>query len=63
MPGALFDENTLRAVANLKRQDDEFCRIMRLAIELGRESCPIGVSTQPGTQNPRVNYQQPDPNY
>jgi hypothetical protein len=60
MPRAPIDESTSRAIANHKRQDEEFCRILRLAIERRRESCPIGVSTQPGTENPRVNYQRPD---
>ena len=53
MPGAPFDESELRSIANRRMQDDEFCKILRIAIETGRESCPIGVSTQPGTENPR----------
>jgi len=38
--------------ARIRAQDDEFCKRLRLAIELGREFCPIGVSTEPGTQRP-----------
>jgi hypothetical protein len=37
-----------------QQQDAEFCRILRAAIEQGYESCPIGVSTEPGTEKPIV---------
>ena len=47
------DEDTLCA----RKQDDEFCRILLAAIEQGAETCPIGVSTEPGTRKPIVNYQ------
>ena len=33
--------------------DDAFCDRMRMAIEAGLESAPIGVVTTPGTQNPK----------
>ena len=33
--------------------DDAFCARMRMAIELGLESAPVGVITTPGTKNPR----------
>ncbi len=39
-----------------RKQDDEFCRVLRSAIEKGSESCPLGVSTEPGTKNPVVGY-------
>jgi ACT domain len=35
-----------------RSQDDNFCRAMRAAIYSGTESCPVGVSTEPGTKNP-----------
>jgi hypothetical protein len=38
--------------AHLRDQDAEFCRRMLLAIESGRETCPVGVSTEPCTKNP-----------
>ena len=47
-----YDAAEALAIARLRAQDDEFSRRLRLAIELGRESCPIGVSTEPSTQNP-----------
>jgi hypothetical protein len=47
-----FDTAEADARARLRAQDEEFCRFLRIAIETGRESCPIGVSTEPGTQNP-----------
>jgi hypothetical protein len=31
--------------ARSRRQDEEFCRILRAAIERGHESCPIGIKT------------------
>ena len=59
-----YDSAEALAVARLRAQDEDFCRILRLAIESGRESCPIGVSTEPGTQNPRVvNYKSPESYY
>ena len=33
--------------------DDAFCARMRIAIEAGLESAPIGVVTTPGTQAPK----------
>jgi len=34
------------------RQDDEFCRKLRAALRAGTETCPVGVSTEPGTKRP-----------
>jgi hypothetical protein len=34
--------------------DEAFCARMRAAIELGLESAPVGVSTAPGTRNPKI---------
>ena len=36
----------------LREQDAEFCRRMLIAIESGRETCSVGVSTEPCTKNP-----------
>jgi hypothetical protein len=44
-----FEDIDCRALRN---QDDEFCRRMLIAIESGLETCPIGVSTEPGTTKP-----------
>ena len=33
--------------------DDAFCARMRMAIDAGLESAPVGVVTTPGTRNPR----------
>jgi len=33
--------------------DEAFCARMRMAIEAGLESAPIGVITTPGTKNPK----------
>jgi hypothetical protein len=52
------------AILRSRKQDEEFCRILRLAIERGRESCPIGVSTEPGTKKPMVTrHTAPDSYY
>jgi len=48
-----FEDNGTSLV-HLLNQDAEFCRRMRIAIETGRETCPIGVSTAPGTTNPVI---------
>ena len=45
------------------RQDEEFCRILRAAIEQGRETCPIGVSTELGTKKPTVMAHKPPDSY
>jgi hypothetical protein len=33
--------------------DEAFCARMRMAIEAGLESAPVGVITTPGTKNPK----------
>ena len=52
------DEAALRV-----RQDEEFCRILRTAVEQGHEFCPIGVSTEPGTKKPMVMAHKPPDSY
>jgi len=47
------------AVRN-QQQDQDFCRALHDAIYAGRESCPVGVSTEPGTKKPILNYNRPD---
>ena len=46
-------EGADEAILRSRKQDEEFCRVLRAAIERGRESCPVGVSTEPGTKKPR----------
>jgi hypothetical protein len=43
-----------------REQDDEFCRKLRTALWAGKETCPIGVSTEPGTKKPTLNYRRPE---
>src|SRR5262245_14739822 len=57
---AFFEEGTLEAVARLRNQDDEFCRRLRMAVEMGMESCPTAVSTEPCTKRPISNYTRPN---
>jgi hypothetical protein len=48
------DETHLHvAYASQWDMDDAFCARMRMAIEAGLESAPIGVVTTPGTKNPK----------
>ena len=54
-----FDEGSVEAIARLREQDDEFCRRLRTAIEMGNEFCPTGVSTKPCTSRPILNYARP----
>jgi hypothetical protein len=35
-----------------RKQDDEFCRKLRAALWARKESCAVGVSTEPGTKKP-----------
>ncbi len=48
------------AMARIRKQDDEFCRRLRIAVEQGSEYCPTTVSTEPGTSRPVLNYTRPD---
>ena len=42
--------------------DDAFCARMRMAIEAGLESAPVGVVATPGTKKPRyVRAERPRP--
>jgi hypothetical protein len=59
----VFDEGSMEAMLHLQEQDNEFCRRLLAAIHLGRESCPVGIVTQPSTKKPIVNYQRPDSYY
>ena len=43
-------------------RDDAFCDRMRMAIEAGLESAPIGVVTTPGTKSPKyIPTEKPGP--
>jgi hypothetical protein len=42
------------------QQDQDFCRALRNAIYAGTESCPLSVSTEPGTKKPILNYRRPE---
>src|SRR5262245_17570742 len=56
----VFEEGSVEALARLQKQDEEFCRRLRVAIETGRESCPTTVFTEPCTNRPVFNYMRPD---
>jgi hypothetical protein len=51
----IFEEVGVEATARLRKQDDEFCRRRRIAIERGSEFCPTTVSKEPGTNRPILN--------
>src|SRR6516162_4835287 len=55
-----MEESSVEALARLQKQDDEFCRRLRAAIETGRECCPTTVFTEPCTNRPVSNYMRPD---
>jgi hypothetical protein len=46
--------------ARHRLQDDDFCRALRAALYAKKESCPVGVSTEPGTKNPIINFRLRD---
>jgi hypothetical protein len=48
--------DTLVVMAELRRQNAEFCQRLRFAIEHGMERCPTGVDKRPGTRNPVFGY-------
>jgi hypothetical protein len=56
----VFEEGSVEAMIRLRQQDDQFCQMLRAAIEEGRECCSTGVNTEPGTQRPVLNYARPD---
>jgi hypothetical protein len=39
----VIEEGSVEALARLQKQDEEFCRRLRAAIETGREGCPTTV--------------------
>jgi len=41
---------------NNRMQDDAFCQALRAALWAGKESCAEGVSTEPRTKKPILNY-------
>ncbi len=47
-------------VRTQQQQDDDFCRALRAALYAGKESCALGVSTQPGTKKPILHYRLPE---
>jgi hypothetical protein len=45
-----------------REQDDEFCQKLRAALRAGKETCPVGVSTEPGIEIiDGLNKQKPMP--
>ena len=52
----IFDEGSVEAVERLRKQDEEFCRRLRIAVEMGDEFCPTTVITAPCTSRPVLNY-------
>jgi hypothetical protein len=58
-PASLTDNDLLHAITRIRAQDDAFCASLCAAIEAGREFCPIGVITTPGTKRPISNYHRP----
>jgi hypothetical protein len=56
----VFEEGSVEAMARLQKQNEEFCRRLRIAIETGREFCPTSVFTEPCTRRPVLNYMRPD---
>src|SRR5258708_39182449 len=56
----VIEEGSVEALAHLQKQDEEFCRRLRAAIETGRECCPTTVFTEPCRNRPGSNYMQPD---
>src|SRR5262249_27656817 len=54
-----IEEGSVEAMARLQKQDEEFCRRLRAAIETGRECCPTTVFTEPCTNRPVSNYMRP----
>jgi len=56
----IFEEGGPEAITGLRKQDDEFCRRLRIAIEMGSESCPTAVGTKPCTRRPILNYRRPN---
>src|SRR5262249_1584481 len=56
----VIEEGSVEALARLQKQDEEFCRRLRAAIETGRECCPTTVFTEPCPNRPVSNYMGPD---
>jgi hypothetical protein len=54
----VIEEGSVEAMARLQKQDEEFCRRLRAAIETGRECCRITLFTEPN--RPVSNNMRPD---
>jgi hypothetical protein len=46
--------------ARHRQQDENFRRALLAAVYAGTETCPLSVSTEPGTKKPMLNYQRLD---
>ena len=58
---SVYDAATEDVLAdNHRMQDDAFCQALRAALWAGKESCAEGVSTEPGTKKPMLNYRRAD---
>jgi hypothetical protein len=55
-----FEKGKLEAMARLRNQNDEFCRRLQIAVEMGIEFCPTTVTREPCTKHPISNYTRPD---
>jgi hypothetical protein len=55
-----FELHNEDRVERNRRQDEDFRRARLAPVHAGKESCPVGVSTIPGTQKPMLNYQRPE---
>ena len=55
----VIEEGSVEAMARLQKQDEEFCRRLRAAIETGRECSPTIVLTEPCTKRPVSNNLRP----
>jgi hypothetical protein len=61
MPRSIdFDTASEVIALRYQQQDQDFCRALHDAIYAGTESCPVGVSTEPGTKKPILNYHRSD---
>jgi hypothetical protein len=58
--GAYYAANEEVRLIKNQQQNDDFCRALRSALYARTESCAEGVSTEPGTKKPILNYQRPD---
>ena len=56
----IFEGDSAEPMARRRKQDDEFCRRLLVAVQAGHEFCPTTVNSEPCTKRLILNCVRPD---